>query len=287
MLLLCVLVVFSASSAMTARNVTATLTDNGSSSVAAAIMDAGRQAVSLWLYEKAELYFHMGKKPEVNRAFSANPFQNLSRSLDPVEHVHLNGETVAEILPWLWMAAKADPHNIQHYMVSSFWLAHEMGRPDLALDFLSEARCNNPFSYPIAMESGVIALNTGDKEEATSQLDAGLAFWLLSEEKASYDAKNDRARMLLYRALLYEDSGRKKDAVLMLEEILALFPARSEINKRISELKSGDAPSLLASSRWSDILHTEISERKDHKGCDYDDHATEDHAHDEHCQHEH
>lgn len=241
------------------------------------MMDAGRQAVSEWLYDKADLYFHMGKKPKVAEAFTDSVFQRMLRNLDPVVHVHRHGEAVAEILPWLWLAAKADPHNIRHYLVASFWLAHEVHRPDIARNFLSEARWNNPFSYPIAMESGVIALNAGEKAEATAQLDAGLAFWHVGGDTSSYDAMSDRARMLLYRALLYEDSGQKQDAILMLEEILTLFPARSEIRNRIAELKSGNEPSLLASSAWSDILQSEISERKDHDDCDYDNHAHNEH----------
>lgn len=274
-LMLLVLSVFCASCLLTAANVPSRITNSGSTSLAAAIMDAGRTTLGAWLYEKADLYFHMGKPRRVDLAFTGTMFQNISEVLGPTEHVHLESDRVVEVVPWLWMASRADPNNIQHYLVASFWLAHEAGQSDLARDLLAEARWNNPFSYPIAMEDALIALKHGDVHDAATQLNAGLAFWEISNNKESEEARQDRARMLLYRALLAEADGDRAAAVTDLEGILELFPGRHGIRLRISELQSGEQPSLLASTIWSDILRADIDKRREHEGCGYDDHEHE------------
>jgi len=272
-MLLITISVFSASCILTAAGTPARISEDGSSSLAAVIMDAGRTTLSAWLYEKADLYFHMGKPKSRDIAFGNSLFQRITSQLGPETHVHRSGEEVSEIVPWLWMASRADPKNVHNYLTAAFWLAHEAGRSDIARQLLAEARWNNPFSYPIAMEDGIIALRHGDISGAESLLDAGLRFWDTAADRESEDARHDRARMLLYRALLYEAAGDKAAATEHLREILLLFPERHEIERRISELESGTSPSLLASSIWSDIVKGDIDERREHEGCQYDDHA--------------
>ncbi len=268
---LLVLMTFSASCILTASNTASLITDSGDTSVAAAIMDAGRTTLSAWLYEKADLYFHVGKPRSVDLAFTGTVFQDLAETLGPTAHVHREGDQVREIVPWLWMASRADPNNIQHYLVASFWLAHEAGQSDLARALLAEARWNNPFSYPIAMEDALIALKHGEVNDAASLLNAGLAFWDIAKDNESEEARHDRSRMLLYRALIHEGRGKKEEAIADLQEILRLYPERKEIELRISELRNGSQPSLLASSAWSDILRSDIDKRREHEGCKYDD----------------
>ena len=282
LLFLTISIVFSASCLLTASNMPARITEGGDTSVAAAIMDAGRTAVSAYLYEKADLYFHAGKQRKTTLAFTGSPFQKLASQLNPTEHVHITGKGVEEILPWLWMAIRADPHNLQHYFVASFWLAHETGRPDLARALLAEARWNNPYSYTVAMEDAMIALKNKQIGEASLLLDAGLAFWERNAPTRNEDERSDKARMLLYRALLHEAAGNAPDAIRLLEEILALYPARKGIHARIDELKAGDRPSLLASGAWSDILRSEIDSQREHN-CEYDDHDHAKGCKDENC----
>lgn len=262
---------FSISCMLTAKNMPARILEHGETSLAAVILDAGRTSLSVYLYEKADLYFHMGKERKVNLAFSDDWYQRIRTSLNPAEHVHRSGEQVKEIMPWLWLAAQADPHNIMHYVVASFWLAHEAGRPDIARQLLAQARWQNPFNYTIAMEDALICLHLGHADEAASLLDAGLAFWPGKANPEDEEILNDKSRMLLYRALLHEASGNTEAAINNLNEIIMAFPDRKEIRSRIEELKSGREPSLLASGTWSAILKTDIDSRKDHK-CDYDDH---------------
>jgi len=273
--------VFSASCILTARNVPLQISAHGETSLAAVIMDAGRLTLSAYLYERADLYFHMGKGRKVNLAFSEDWFQRMKEALSPAEHVHQSGDRIKEIMPWLWLAAQTDPHNIMHYVVASFWLAHEAGRPELARKLLAEARWQNPFNYTIAMEDALICLHMGLSGEAAALLDAGMAFWPGPANPADEEILNDKSRMLLYRALLHEANGNTEDAVRNLQEIISIFPARKEIESRIAEIKTGKEPSLLASGVWSATLAGDINARKAHK-CDYDDHGHDAHEHHKH-----
>jgi tetratricopeptide (TPR) repeat protein len=280
-LFLLVTMVFSLSCILTAANVGSRLIEGGSTSVAAVFMDAGRQSLGAWMYDKADTYFHRGKPRRVELAFSDSFFQKITGMTLPNEHVHMTGQDVREIVPWLWMAAMADPHNINNYLVASFWLAHEAGQPQLARALLAEARWSNPFSYPVAMEDAVIALRQGYIAEASASLDAGLAFWDKTADSRNEDARRDLGRMLLYRALLFEAAGDRMNAISHLQRLLRLFPERKEIELRISELKSGSQPSLLASSMWSDIVKADIEQEKENEDCKYDN-AQHDHGHEGH-----
>lgn len=275
-LVLLIVMLFSLSCILTAADVRSRLIEGGSTSIAAVFMDAGRQALGAWMYDKADTYFHVGKPRRADLAFTDSLFQKLTDRTMPHEHVHMSGKDVREIVPWLWMAARADPHNINNYLVASFWLAHEAGRPELARALLAEARWNNPFSYPVAMEDAVIALRQGQTDEAASALDAGLAFWSKKAAREDEDARRDLGRMLLYRALLCEAAGSRQEAIDHLQRLLDLFPERKEIEIRISELTSGSQPSLLASSIWNDIVKKDIEKRKEDEACKYDD-ASHDH----------
>ncbi len=68
----------------------------------------------------------------------------------PSGHRHLHGERAEkEILPWIWAAVKADPHNIMAYTVGSFWLASRLERVDEAIRLLQAGIESNPYDYEL------------------------------------------------------------------------------------------------------------------------------------------
>jgi len=122
-------------------------------SVAIKALGASRVAVGDQLYANADRTFHMGVGVYRRRAFTSG-FMRLARAIAPEEHVHLHAESVNEIVPWLYFATRADPHNVEAYVVAAFWLAGEGNRPDLAEHVLDEARANNPKDYRVYLEKG-------------------------------------------------------------------------------------------------------------------------------------
>jgi len=226
----------------------------GRQSLAGALASESRLALSGHFYEMADLYFHCGVEHIRDRAFEDSIWQRTMELISPVAHVHRDGQSVKEIMPWLWMAIRADPHNVQTYLVAAYWLANEADRPDLALSVLDEARWQNPGNCEIQIERGRICLALRRIEAATHAFDAALAFWPGHQDPADQSARHERATALLYRALLHELAGENDAAVRALQEHLSLFPDRTHIAERIRALEKGEAPSRLASEFLDDIL---------------------------------
>jgi len=243
-------------------------------SVASALLGESRLALSGHFYEMADMYFHKGVEHVHTRAFESGIFQKLLKDISPERHVHLGGQEVKEIMPWLWLAIHTDPHNIDIYLVAAFWLARECGRPDLAIEVLREAQCNNPFNYQIQLDKGCIYLKEKKLEEARQAFDAALAFWSHNENPHSRDAQEGKATILLYRALLHEANREKEQAIKRLSEILEMFPGRTHLKQRIEMLEKGDQPSLLA-SQYLDVIMKKDGDRREDAMCPYGDHEHE------------
>lgn len=233
----------------------ANLSGRGSDySIADSFLSAGRLALSSYFYGKADEYFHRGAAALRKKAFSDGVFQSWLAVNDPAGHVHLEGHAVAEMMPWLWLAIRANPENVENYLIPAFWLVHDCKRADIAHRLLAEARWNNPFDYRVAMEDGCIYLREGLIAEAATSLDTALAFWPGKQPPESDDSRQDKARILLYRALIYEMNKDNNKAIATLEEILKIFPDRIALRDRIGELRTGDKPSLLAAYIKDDML---------------------------------
>jgi len=217
-------------------------------------------ALSGNLYMTADLYFHRGVGHTVNLAFRNDFFQRLKGSASPSLHTHLARYDVSEMMPWLRLATRLNPQDVETYLVTAFWLAKESGRPDLAIELLTEAQVENPFDYRIQLEKGRIHLKQKNYHAAADALDAAIAFWP-SGFPDNRDTRFDRASALLYRAMIDELSGETDSAVARLSEIVQLFPERQEIRLRIDALRSGRQPSHLAAGVITDSLAFEDSER--------------------------
>ena len=223
-------------------------------SVAGALMGEMRTAFSGQFYETADLYFHRGVEHTKERALAGTMLQRAAEQISPRSHVHVSGQGVREIMPWLWMSIRANPHSISPYLVASFWLATDAERPDVALSVLDQGLWHNPGSSQILVEKGRILLSQGKQEQALRTFDTALAFWPGSNGPDSEDARRGKAAALLYRSLLHEAAGRKKEAIRDLQAHLLLFPDRAELARRVEDHKNGVAPSRLASELLADIL---------------------------------
>jgi len=239
-------------------------------SVAAAILGQSRLGMARHAYDMADLYFHRGVHHKHDLAFENNFFQRLRREVAPELHVHVHGAAVTEIMPWLWLTIRMDPHHAEPYLVAAFWLIKEGRRPDLALEVLQEAQCAIPFNYEIQLAKGRIYLKQGDLARAKEALDAGLAFWPSGKSPVSEDARGDRAALLLYRALLHETDGETEEAIAEMEEILRMFPKRTALRDRIEAYRRGGEPSLLANRVWTGMLREHDAQQA---ACHREDHA--------------
>lgn len=251
-----------------------------------ALFGESRVALGGVFYQNADKYFHRGVEHARAQAFDGALFQRLRDDISPRGHAHATGQQVTEIMPWLQFAIASDPHRIETYLVAAFWLATDADRPDVALEVLDRAQWNNPFSYEVQLEKGRILLHQHRADDARQAFDAGLAFWPGTHDPRDEGVRHDRASLLLYRALLYEAAGKKTQAIAALREILALFPARTHLLRRIATLEKGDRPALLAQEYWQRALADDTRQRRqapcgrdDTAACDHEDCEHEGHAH--------
>jgi len=234
-------------------------------SVAVKALGASRVAISGQFYGAADRTFHMGVGVYRRKAF-ASWFTRLGQAIAPEGHVHLQAEGVNELVPWLYLATRADPHNVEAYIVAAFWLAGEGGRPDLAERVLDEARANNPKDYRIYMGKGRLALKSGAQTGAARAFDAAGVLWERDPGPDKIQARLDRAEMLVYRGLLYEAAGDVPRALACYRDELALFPGRAGIRERAAELAAAGHARVAPAAMWQTILYQRrhVCEREDH-----------------------
>ena len=72
----------------------------------------------------------------------------------PEVHRHLDGERAVELMPWFWVAAKSDPHNVEAWSSAFFVASHMLKDDDLALRIATEGRRLNPASIELAATLG-------------------------------------------------------------------------------------------------------------------------------------
>jgi hypothetical protein len=72
----------------------------------------------------------------------------------PEVHRHLDGERAVELMPWFWVAAKSDPHNVEAWSSAFFVASHMLKDDDLALRIATEGRRLNPASVELAATLG-------------------------------------------------------------------------------------------------------------------------------------
>lgn len=222
-------------------------------SVAIKALGASRVAVGDQLFANADRMFHMGVGVYRRSAFTSW-FTRLGQAVVPEGHVHLQAESVNELVPWLYFATRANPHNVEAYVVAAFWLAGAGGRPDLAERVLDEARANNPKDYRVYLEKGRLALKSGALTEAARAFDAAGALWERDPGPDKIQAQLDRAEMLVYRGLLYEDGGDVPRALTCYRNMLALFPGRVGIRERVAELAERGCARVAPAAMWQTIM---------------------------------
>jgi tetratricopeptide (TPR) repeat protein len=208
------------------------------------LVGEGRQALSLTFFTEADRYFHKGVEHLETRIATRTLFQQWQDAMTPQQHAHAEGPSSAEILPWLKLAARADPRNIDAFLVSAFWAEHGLHRPDLAETILQEAQRLNPGDYRIPLEVARHAIRAGRLDAARTSLEAALRFQAGTLPNPAEDRPSalDRAEILVFLGFLNELNGGRREAINCFKNALAIFPERTYIRERIALLESGQAP---------------------------------------------
>ncbi len=223
-------------------------------SPAARLAGGSRALLGGHLVGQADRTFHGGVAPYRVKAFSG-VFDRLSRAITPEAHVHLRGADATEIVPWLYLATRADPRNVEAYVLAAYWLAGQGGRPDLAERVLAEARRVNPGEYRVYREQGRLAMKTGRLADAGRAFETGLRAWARRPGPDAEQAQIDRSEMLTYLGLLAEARGDTGRAMACYREVLEAFPGRARIRERLVHLERDGRAEPPPSALWNAILY--------------------------------
>lgn len=219
-----------------------------------------RSALSANLYERADTFFHRGVMHVEHRALTNDWIQAWRNEITPLRHLHTEGNATAEIIPWLKLATKADPHNVEASLVLSFWVSTGLNRPDLAHRILLDAQRLNPTDYKIPLEMARIAIRHGDFVLAQTKLSVALARWPSRLDPADKEALLDKAEAHTLLGFICEIEEHAEQAVSHFKNTLAIFPERSYIRSRAAQLESGNIPPDSARDRLMVLVRRSIDD---------------------------
>ena len=190
---------------------------------------------------------HEHKHPSTDTSGPADWLTRLNQRLHPRAHKHLSGANAEkELLPWLWAAVKADPHNINAYGIGAYWLGDRLNRPDKALEFIRQGIRDNPNAYELEItRAEILWHNVNDR-------DAVIAAFHKAREKflarfrpgAKTEIKNipSAAKLLYHRILTYLTdqaiaTGHTTQAIAYLREAIPYANNPERLRDRIRELR--------------------------------------------------
>lgn len=183
---------------------------------------------------------------ECDTSFMGPPrdwFESMGRNFIVSGHTHLKDGQEREILPWLELSADLDPQRTETYIVTAYWLADRMGKPDEAEQFLRRGLRANPQSYEILFELGkVLFVHKKDPDHAANVWRLALRRWDEVESKKEKPDFFGRERILVYLAQAEQALGKYLQAIQLLEEAQAHSPSPEAIEERIQDLRTRFAP---------------------------------------------
>lgn len=254
----------------------------GSEAASVYILGPARSLLSAGLYERADMYFHKGAPHHKEEAFHG-VFQKWKEAIVPTLHAHAEGREIEEIMPWLRLATKSDPHNIEIYLVASYWLNGKSLRPDLAQQAIMEALENNPDRYELHMELGRLLLSENQFKAALESLDEALSLVSNLDQKDPEQAAIDFPFICILQSYLHEALGDREKAIVATKLALNLHPGQT-MSERLEKLESQPLDADTAKNRLSELFQkNHPCDRDDH---DHDEHDSyEEHVHGPECSH--
>jgi tetratricopeptide (TPR) repeat protein len=243
-----------------------------SGSVLALLLGSGRKMFANEFFAKADAYFHRGSHPSIfdlnaGRAenhmteeaahhehadgevrhddHDENPpphdwIERFGRRFFPTAHAHLREGAEREMLPWLRISAGLDPHRVETYAVTAYWLCDRLGKADEAEQFLREGLRANPNNPELLYELGRICFRyRKDFSRAHNIWLAALRRWHEVEEPKAQPDKLLLEEILGGLFQIEAQKGRFDQAVEYLDQLKQVSPNPEEVQQRIDALMRG------------------------------------------------
>jgi tetratricopeptide (TPR) repeat protein len=172
--------------------------------------------------------------------------EGLGQRFYPHTHVELSGEEAREMLPWLRLSAELDPHRVETYAVTVYWLYDRLGKVDEAEQFLRKGLKANPDNPQLMYELGRLYFKSRKDFTRTRNVwQFALRRWHQVEAQ-----KEDPNYLILEQILgglstLEIEAGRFDQAIEYLKQLKIVSPVPDSIQKQIDGLsaKAQAAPS--------------------------------------------
>lgn len=185
---------------------------------------------------------HAEHEHEAEHGFLGKPkdwLDEFSRRFRITEHAHLSGGgTERELLPWLKLSAELDPHQVEIYTVTAYWLRSKLGKVKEAEQFLRDGLRANPESEEILFELGRLLYESHhDTARARNVWELAIRKWQANQTGKPEPDKILLERILANLAHLEENDGRLAKALEYLRQLKVLSPHPEAIEKQIQDLQ--------------------------------------------------
>jgi tetratricopeptide (TPR) repeat protein len=165
--------------------------------------------------------------------------ENFGRKFRAADHVHLEKGAEREMLPWLKLSAELDPHSIESYTVSAYWLRERLGKTDEAEQFLREGLRKNPNHPELLNELAWLNFeNRNDLSRARNLWRAALRRWHEVEEPKEKPNEFLAERILGGLMQVEIRDGRLPEALEYLLQLKQVSPNPDTVQNRIDELRA-------------------------------------------------
>jgi tetratricopeptide (TPR) repeat protein len=163
------------------------------------------------------------------------------RHFYPSTHSHLDKPGEAkEILPWLRLSAELDPKRVDTYTLGAYWMTKNMRKPLEAEKFLRDGLRENPTSYEILFELGLLYHeNLHEPIRARNLWEVALRRWKEQDAAGEKPDEIECDKILANLARVEEEQGNLAKARDYLEQEVKYTPSPDAVKKHIEELKEG------------------------------------------------
>jgi len=166
----------------------------------------------------------------------------INAKIHPSGHKHLKGKRYEkEIVPWVWAAVEANPHNISAYQVAAYWLANRLGKPEQALKIIAKGIKENPESCELELgRARVLFRHKANYERALIHLRKALAKWnnatSVQSEALSKSDKIMYERIIFYLVDCNMRLNRSEAAKKYVQEALPIIRHKKELRQKLQRL---------------------------------------------------
>jgi hypothetical protein len=162
----------------------------------------------------------------------------IGRNFRVTEHTHLEGGKSRELLPWLKISAELDPHQINTYLMGSYWLRKGEKSAE-AEKFIRDGLEANPQNCELIFELGQIYLiDRKNPDRAKNLIELALNRWDVQERTKEKPDLILLANIASHLARIEEAKGLIPAAIEHLERARQASPQSEALGKQIEELKS-------------------------------------------------